>query len=167
MLDTARNLYVSFLHFLSFFSVCLVLNLLRISFPLSDIERTLDAMSWVHVRHGVYSATAMGMTSLADQRHQLNTFHWHIVDSQSFPLVVPDYTEIAQHGAYGTDAVYTPQDVAHIVSYAGAVRFFPRPLPRNRKSLTPTNANHAVARDRHSRRACISRGEESVLKASI
>jgi hypothetical protein len=37
---------------------------------------------------------------------------------------VPDYTEIAQHGAYGADAVYTPQDVAHIVSYAGAVRSF-------------------------------------------
>jgi len=51
-----------FLPYLSFF-VCLVLNLLRPSFPLSDIERTLDAMSWVHVR--VYSAfhyfTAMGM----------------------------------------------------------------------------------------------------------
>jgi hexosaminidase len=66
--------------------------------PLSDIERTLDAMSWVH----------------------LNTFHWHIVDSQSFPLVVPNYTDIAQKGAYSSQSVYTPQDVAHIVSYAGA-----------------------------------------------
>jgi hexosaminidase len=53
---------------------------------------------------------------------QLNTFHWHIVDSQSFPLVVPNYTDIAQKGAYSSQSVYTPQDVAHIVSYAGAVR---------------------------------------------
>jgi hypothetical protein len=50
-------------------------------------------------------------------------FHWHIVDSQSFPLVIPDYTEIARHGAYSADAVYSPLDVAHIVSYAAEVRF--------------------------------------------
>ncbi|KAI0299509.1 N-acetylhexosaminidase [Russula brevipes] len=75
MLDTARNF-----------------------FPVREIERTLDAMSWVH----------------------LNTFHWHIVDSQSFPLVVPGYTELALHGAYSKHSVYTPQAVAHIVSYAGA-----------------------------------------------
>jgi hexosaminidase len=56
---------------------------------------------------------------------QINTFHWHVVDSQSFPLVVPGFTDIAEKGAYSADAVYTPQDVAHIVSYAGAVR----PLP--------------------------------------
>ncbi|KAH9990282.1 N-acetylhexosaminidase [Russula vinacea] len=61
-----------------------MLDTARNYFPLSDIERTLDAMSWVHI----------------------NTFHWHIVDSQSFPLV--------------PHSVYTPQDVAHIVSYAGA-----------------------------------------------
>ena len=53
---------------------------------------------------------------------QLNMFHWHIVDSQSFPLVVPNFQDIAQKGAYSADSVYTPEDVAHIVSYAGAVR---------------------------------------------
>ncbi|KAN0118490.1 glycoside hydrolase family 20 protein [Russula decolorans] len=74
MLDTARNF-----------------------FPVSDIERTLDAMSWIH----------------------LNTFHWHIVDSQSFPLVVPNFPDLAQKGAYSADSIYTPQDVAHIVAYAG------------------------------------------------
>lgn len=75
MLDTARNF-----------------------FPVSAIERTLDAMSWIH----------------------LNMFHWHIVDSQSFPLVVPNFQDIAQKGAYSAASVYTPQDIAHIVSYAGA-----------------------------------------------
>jgi len=48
-------------------------------------------------------------------------FHWHIVDSQSFPLVVPNFQDIAQKGAYSADSVYTPQDIAHIVSYAGEV----------------------------------------------
>ncbi|KAI0298150.1 N-acetylhexosaminidase [Multifurca ochricompacta] len=75
-----------------------MLDTARNYFPVSDIERTLDAMSWVHI----------------------NTLHWHIVDSQSFPLVVPGFTDIAQKGAYSADAVYTPQDVANIVSYAGA-----------------------------------------------
>ncbi|KAH9953189.1 N-acetylhexosaminidase [Russula dissimulans] len=75
-----------------------MLDTARNYFPLSDIKRTLDAMSWVH----------------------LNTFHWHVVDSQSFPLSVPNYTELADKGAYSADAVYTPDDVAEIVSYAGA-----------------------------------------------
>ncbi|KAF8499849.1 glycoside hydrolase superfamily [Russula emetica] len=75
-----------------------MLDTARKFFPVSDIEQTLDAMSWIH----------------------LNTFHWHIVDSQSFLLVMPNFQDIAQKGAYSADSVYTPQDVAHIVSYAGA-----------------------------------------------
>ncbi|KAI9442927.1 N-acetylhexosaminidase [Lactarius indigo] len=75
MLDTARNYFL-----------------------VSDIKRTLDALSWVHI----------------------NTFHWHIVDSQSFPLVVPGFTEISQKGAYSESAIYTPGDVASVVAYAGA-----------------------------------------------
>ncbi|KAL4249823.1 Beta-hexosaminidase [Abortiporus biennis] len=75
MLDTARNF-----------------------FPVSDIKRTLDAMSWV----------------------KINQFHWHVVDSQSFPLEVPGFTDIASKGAYSSSMVYTPNDVKDIVAYAGA-----------------------------------------------
>ena len=57
-----------------------------------------------------------------DTTAQINTFHWHVVDSQSFPLVIPYFTDIAEKGAYGVSAVYTPEDVADIVSYAGGVR---------------------------------------------
>jgi hypothetical protein len=53
---------------------------------------------------------------------QINTFHWHVVDSQSFPLIVPGFTDIADNGAYSASSVYTPDDVADIISYAGAVR---------------------------------------------
>ncbi|KAH9960972.1 glycoside hydrolase superfamily [Lactifluus volemus] len=74
-----------------------LLDAARNFFSVSDIERTLDTMSWVH----------------------MNTFHWHVVDSQSFPLVVPGFTDMAEKVAYSADAVYTPQNVAHIVSYAG------------------------------------------------
>ncbi|KAL0960961.1 hypothetical protein HGRIS_005959 [Hohenbuehelia grisea] len=75
MLDTARNF-----------------------FPVSDIKRTLDAMSWV----------------------KINTLHWHVVDSQSFPLVVPGFTELSAKGAYSPSSVYSPSDVRDIVSYAAA-----------------------------------------------
>jgi hexosaminidase len=69
------------------------------SFPLEDIKRTLDAMSLVKINH----------------------FHWHVVDSQSFPLVVPGFEEISSKGAYSQTEVYTPEDVKNIVQYAAAV----------------------------------------------
>ncbi|KAF9468709.1 N-acetylhexosaminidase [Collybia nuda] len=75
MLDTARNF-----------------------FPVADIKRTLDAMSWV----------------------KINTFHWHIVDSQSFPLDVPGFPEIASKGAYSSTEIYSPANIQDIVSYAAA-----------------------------------------------
>ncbi|TCD65815.1 N-acetyl-glucosamine-6-phosphate deacetylase [Steccherinum ochraceum] len=74
MLDTARNF-----------------------FPVSDIKRTLDAMSMA----------------------KLNTFHWHATDSQSFPLQVPGFTEVSAKGAYSASMVFTPDDVQDIVTYAG------------------------------------------------
>lgn len=53
---------------------------------------------------------------------KLNTFHWHIVDSQSFPLEVPDFPEIAAKGAYSSSEIYSAANVKDIISYAGAVR---------------------------------------------
>ncbi|KAG1799299.1 glycoside hydrolase family 20 protein [Suillus plorans] len=67
-------------------------------YPVSDILRTLDAMSWV----------------------KINTFHWHITDSQSFPLEVAQYPELAINGAYSPQEVYTASDVQYIVQYAAA-----------------------------------------------
>ncbi|TFK70530.1 N-acetylhexosaminidase [Pluteus cervinus] len=75
-----------------------MLDTARNYFPVDDIKRTLDAMSWV----------------------KINTLHWHVVDSQSFPLVIPGFESISQKGAYNSAAVYTPQNVKDIVSYAAA-----------------------------------------------
>ena len=44
-----------------------------------------------------------------------------MVDSQSFPLQVPGFLELSEHGAYSPSSVYTPNDVKDIVAYAGAV----------------------------------------------
>jgi hexosaminidase len=48
-------------------------------------------------------------------------FHWHITDSQSFPLEVPGFPELSQKGAYSSDEIYSTSDVQEIVAYAGAV----------------------------------------------
>ncbi|THU82938.1 N-acetylhexosaminidase [Dendrothele bispora CBS 962.96] len=76
----------------------LMLDTARNFFPVADIKRTLDAMSWV----------------------KINTFHWHIVDSQSFALQLPEFPELAAKGAYSPDMVYSPEDVKDILSYAAA-----------------------------------------------
>ncbi|KLO15933.1 beta-hexosaminidase [Schizopora paradoxa] len=73
MLDTARNFY-----------------------PVADIKRSLDAMSWV----------------------KLNTFYWHVVDSQSFPLEVSEFPELSIAAAYSASDVYSENDVQDIINYA-------------------------------------------------
>ncbi|KAL5524225.1 NAG1_3 [Sanghuangporus sanghuang] len=75
-----------------------MLDTARNYFPVSDIQRTLDAMSWV----------------------KLNQFHWHIVDSQSFPLQVAAFPELSGSAAYSSASVYSAQDVSDIISYAAA-----------------------------------------------
>ena len=59
----------------------------------------------------------------------MNVLHWHVVDSQSFPLQIPGFEAITEKGAYEPDAIYTPNDVQDIVNYAGEVRGTPHPYP--------------------------------------
>jgi len=75
-----------------------MLDTARNYFPVDVIKRQLDSMSWV----------------------KINTFHWHVVDSQSFPLVVPGFESLSNKGAYSADMIYSPEDVSDIVSYAAA-----------------------------------------------
>uniref|UniRef100_A0A182QJ60 beta-N-acetylhexosaminidase n=1 Tax=Anopheles farauti TaxID=69004 RepID=A0A182QJ60_9DIPT len=49
---------------------------------------------------------------------KMNVFHWHITDTQSFPLQLDTIPEMASYGAYTNDAVYSPDDVKEIVQYA-------------------------------------------------
>lgn len=48
---------------------------------------------------------------------KLNVLHWHIVDTQSFPLEIPSYPKLWD-GAFSTSERYTMADAAEIVSYA-------------------------------------------------
>ncbi|XP_066400251.1 beta-hexosaminidase 2-like [Miscanthus floridulus] len=74
----------------------LMLDTGRTYFPVSDILRTIDAMA----------------------ANKMNVFHWHITDSQSFPIVLPSEPLLAEKGAYGEDMKYTVKDVKRIIEFA-------------------------------------------------
>lgn len=50
---------------------------------------------------------------------KLNVFHWHITDSQSWPLALNELPELAAKGAYTPRKTYSEQDVAEIIQFAG------------------------------------------------
>jgi len=52
---------------------------------------------------------------------KLNTFHWHITDSHSFPMEVPSLPEMTHYGAYSPEKVYRPEEIKALVEY-GRVR---------------------------------------------
>lgn len=51
---------------------------------------------------------------------KLNQFHWHITDSQSFPLSLKSHPELAEWGAYASNKIYTPEDVRELTEFAKA-----------------------------------------------
>ncbi len=63
--------------------------------PVSAIKRQIDAMAF----------------------SKLNVFHWHIVDSQSFPFEVEEFPEISRAGAYSRSSTYSTLDVRSVVEY--------------------------------------------------
>ncbi|XP_003707555.1 beta-hexosaminidase 1 [Megachile rotundata] len=52
---------------------------------------------------------------------KLNTLHWHIVDSQSFPYVSRTWPKFSTYGCYSADKIYEEKDIREIVEY-GIVR---------------------------------------------
>jgi len=50
--------------------------------------------------------------------NKLNILHWHITDSHSFPLELPNLPNMTLYGAYSPSQVYTANDVKELVTYA-------------------------------------------------
>ncbi|KAK8938091.1 Beta-hexosaminidase 2 [Platanthera guangdongensis] len=74
----------------------LLLDTSRNFIPVEDILRTVRAMGY----------------------NKMNVLHWHITDSQSFPILLPSVPELAVKGSYGPKMQYSPEDVRRIVGYA-------------------------------------------------
>ena len=73
----------------------MLLDLARSWFPVQDILRTIDALSW----------------------NKMNRLHLHITDTQSWPLEIPSMPELAEKGSYAKGLTYSPEDLAHIQQY--------------------------------------------------
>lgn len=74
----------------------IMLDTARHYFPVADLKRVMDGM----------------------EASKLNVFHWHIVDSQSFPFSFAALPQMAQPGAYSPASVYTEDDIRELVDYA-------------------------------------------------
>ncbi|XP_028129173.1 probable beta-hexosaminidase fdl isoform X2 [Diabrotica virgifera virgifera] len=49
---------------------------------------------------------------------KLNVFHWHVTDSQSFPLEVPSLPLLSKTGSYSPEMTYSPAEVKDLVHFA-------------------------------------------------
>ncbi|ROW16184.1 hypothetical protein VPNG_01886 [Cytospora leucostoma] len=76
----------------------LLLDTARHWFPVADIKRTIDGLSY----------------------SKLNKLHVHVTDSQSWPLEVPSIPELSAKGAYSPSSVYSPKDIESIQKYGVA-----------------------------------------------
>lgn len=72
-----------------------LLDTSRNFYEVEDILRLIGAMSW----------------------NKMNVFHWHITDSQSFPIVLPSEPDLAKKGSYGAEMEYSVEDVKRVVEF--------------------------------------------------
>jgi hexosaminidase len=72
------------------------LDVARNWFPVDNILRTIDALSW----------------------NKFNRLHLHMTDAQSWPIDIPSIPELSQKGAYQEGLSYTLADIQNIYSYA-------------------------------------------------
>ncbi|RUS18181.1 glycoside hydrolase superfamily, partial [Endogone sp. FLAS-F59071] len=73
-----------------------LLDTSRNFYPVKHILRTIDALAY----------------------NKFNVFHWHITDSQSFPLGSKKLPELSLKGAYSKSMIYSPYDIKYIIHYA-------------------------------------------------
>ncbi|KAJ8975881.1 hypothetical protein NQ317_015214 [Molorchus minor] len=64
------------------------------------------------------SVDAIKRTIKAMGASKLNTFHWHITDSHSFPYVSKSRPDLVKYGAYSPSKIYSQSDVEDIIQYA-------------------------------------------------
>lgn len=100
------------------------------SYPVEDIKRTLDAMSWVKV--GIVGCMCQLVLNLIAQHVPLACSRFTKVRGSharsgesnfvfSFPLVLPGFEELAIQGAYSAQQRYSTNDLDDVVSYAAVV----------------------------------------------
>ncbi|XP_014613786.1 PREDICTED: chitooligosaccharidolytic beta-N-acetylglucosaminidase [Polistes canadensis] len=64
------------------------------------------------------SVEAIKNTIEAMSMSKMNTFHWHITDSHSFPYEIKTYPLFTKYGAYSKEKVYTKENIKDIMRFA-------------------------------------------------
>uniref|UniRef100_A0A1B6ED71 Beta-hexosaminidase n=1 Tax=Clastoptera arizonana TaxID=38151 RepID=A0A1B6ED71_9HEMI len=73
----------------------LLIDTARNFLPVKTIKRTMEAMAM----------------------SKLNVLHWHMTDSQSFPLVSTRVPQLSRFGAYSSREIYFPADISQLIEY--------------------------------------------------
>ncbi|KAI9032753.1 glycoside hydrolase superfamily [Phycomyces nitens] len=76
----------------------ILLDTARNFYPVKDILRTIDALAF----------------------NKMNILHWHVTDSQSWPLYFKSHPELSEKAAYSAKEVYSPRDVQTIINYGNS-----------------------------------------------
>lgn len=74
----------------------LLIDTARNYIPIKCLKRQIDAMA----------------------ASKFNVFHWHITDTQSFPMQFDTVPEMVFYGAYSKEEVYSQNDIKSIIKYA-------------------------------------------------
>ncbi|RZC38328.1 beta-N-acetylglucosaminidase NAG2, partial [Asbolus verrucosus] len=93
---------------------------------LAMVDEVLIVDAPVYPHRGLLLDTARNFISVTSiKKHidgmaasKLNVLHWHITDSQSFPLDLPNLPNMTKYGAYSADKIYHPNDIKELLSYA-------------------------------------------------
>lgn len=75
----------------------------------------------------------------------------HITESQSWPLALERFPELAKHGAYSSSAVYTSHDIAGLVSFAtslGVSIMLEVDMPGHTASIAQSHPEHVACADK-------------------
>jgi hexosaminidase len=77
--------------------------------------------------------------------NKMNVLHWHITDSESFPIEIPGHPELSGKGAYaGASTTYTAEQVRSIIGAANqrGIRVMPEiDSPGHMASVWPSHPN--------------------------
>lgn len=107
-----------------------------------DYINTLQIVSYAHIydkpsypyrgvlldtSRNYYSVSSIKRLITAMSYSKLNTFHWHITDSHSFPIEINSVPNMVKYGAYSPRRIYTHSDVRSIIRHAAShgVRVLP------------------------------------------
>ncbi|ORE03813.1 hypothetical protein BCV72DRAFT_257614 [Rhizopus microsporus var. microsporus] len=107
----------------------ILLDTSRNFYPVQSILRTLDAQSY----------------------NKMNVFHWHISDSQSWPIFLKSHPELSEKGAYSDKEIYTPEDIQNIIQYGnerGIRVIIELDMPAHTGSIGESHPDYMTCRDK-------------------